>query len=76
MYREILMMSEQDVVKNILTKLRESVQKKDLSKCLEHVGIIREYFDGTLNTSQISKFFFLFHFPLAVRNIFFLRLHN
>lgn len=49
-------MSDQDIVKNILTNLRENVQKRNLGKCLELIGIVIEYFDGSLNTSQISKF--------------------
>lgn len=50
-------MSEQDAIKRLLERLRESLQDKSQQKCIELIGIITEYFEGPAESSEISKLF-------------------
>lgn len=56
-------MSEQDAIKRLLERLRESLQIKSQPKCLELIGIITEYFEGPAELSEISK---LVYFSIAL----------
>ena len=48
-------MSDQDVIKRHLERLRQCLQTKSQTKCLELIGIITEYVEGNLSFSEISE---------------------
>ncbi|CRK91834.1 CLUMA_CG005456, isoform A [Clunio marinus] len=46
-------MSDQDVVKRLLEKLRQQLKNKNQSKCLEIIGILTEHIEGLASPSEV-----------------------